>query len=414
MSRHRFLIASLALLLLIPAVAGASEKARLIRCPDLDPSGSRIAFSYQGDIWTAGIDGQGARRITIHEAYETHPRWSPDGTQIAFSSNRYGNYDVYSVPFDGGMPNRLTWHSAADEVTDWSSKMGILFSSKRLFSTIDWDTELMKVDPAGGTPSASIKATGREAVASPDGRFIAFIRGSCRVQRETYAGPASRQVWLYDTKNDKYTLVTEAGAQHSMPRWAGPGALYYLSAAPGRYNIFRVGVDEAGNVGEAAQVTSFTEDGIRYFDVSEAGGVIVAEYQTGIYSMGLDGTGMKEIVVEVGTDYRFDPVVHQTYNGDITEYAVSPNGKYSAVGIHGEIFITENHKKKNRTVNVSESPWRDTDPVWTSDTTLVFLSDREGQYDIFMVESADDKEKDLFNTLKHRTIRVTSTDEDES
>jgi len=131
-SRHQRILFSLAILLLIPAIAGASEEARMMRYPDLDPSGSMITFSYQGDIWTAGVDGSTPRRITIHEAYESNPYWSPDGKYIAFSSARFGNNDVFKIAAGGGIPTRLTWHSSPDAVSDWSSGDGIVFSSRRV------------------------------------------------------------------------------------------------------------------------------------------------------------------------------------------------------------------------------------------------------------------------------------------
>ncbi|MBU8923233.1 MAG: hypothetical protein KOO63_15545, partial [Bacteroidales bacterium] len=160
MSSHKRILFSLALLLLIPAIAGASEEARMARYPDLDPSGSRITFSYQGDIWTAGADGSSPRRITIHEAYESNPFWSPDGKSIAFSSARFGNNDIFVIAANGGIPKRMTWHSAADVVSDWNTDEGIIFSSRRVYRQLEWEMEILKVSTDGGTPSRHIDGLG--------------------------------------------------------------------------------------------------------------------------------------------------------------------------------------------------------------------------------------------------------------
>src|SRR6185503_2273483 len=74
----------------------AQGQARLLRHPTY--SKGKIAFSYLGDIWIANEDGSEVRRLTDHTARDVYPRFSPDGTLIAFSSNREGNNNLYVVP----------------------------------------------------------------------------------------------------------------------------------------------------------------------------------------------------------------------------------------------------------------------------------------------------------------------------
>src|SRR5947199_1168274 len=92
----------------------------------------KIAFSYLGDIWTANEDGSNVQRISVHKARDIYPRFSPDGKWIAFSSNRYGNYDVFVIPADGGQARQLTYHSGADTVVGWSrDSRRVVFSAAR-------------------------------------------------------------------------------------------------------------------------------------------------------------------------------------------------------------------------------------------------------------------------------------------
>ena len=112
--------ASLGLAILIFALAGASWAApvRLARHPDYHAG--KIAFSYLGDIWVAGEDGSNVVRLTDNTGRDVYPRFSPDGKWIAFSSNRYGNYDVFVITASGGAAKRLTYHTGNDEVVGWS------------------------------------------------------------------------------------------------------------------------------------------------------------------------------------------------------------------------------------------------------------------------------------------------------
>src|SRR2546430_10634855 len=84
--------------------------ARMLRYPDV--SATQIAFVYAGDIWVAPKSGGDALRLSSPKGEETFPRFSPDGSQIAFSGNYDGNTDLYVVPATGGLPKRLTYHCA--------------------------------------------------------------------------------------------------------------------------------------------------------------------------------------------------------------------------------------------------------------------------------------------------------------
>src|SRR5712671_1837231 len=73
--------------------------ARMLRYPDV--SATEIAFVYAGDIWVAPKSGGTALRLSSPKGEESFPRFSPDGSQIAFSGNYDGNLDLYVVAATG-------------------------------------------------------------------------------------------------------------------------------------------------------------------------------------------------------------------------------------------------------------------------------------------------------------------------
>jgi C-terminal processing protease CtpA/Prc/tricorn protease-like protein len=400
------------LLLTISLLADNSPFARY---PSLNSNGSMISFSFQGDIWTVAAEGGEAKRLTIHEGYEGVSKWSPDNKQIGFSGNRFGNNDIFVIPSEGGIPNRLTFHSAADEISDWGTDGNILFETSRLFKQVERDSEIFKVNAEGGTPERYLDATGSYPVLSPDGRYIAFVRGSARVTRETYNGPANPDIWLYDTKNNSYKQLTDFEGNDFMPQWGDSKTLYFLSALSGRYNIHKLSLNEGENKkSNIEQITEFEDDGIRHFSVSRDGSSIVFERKAEIFLMKTGSKTESKVNINVAADYRFDPYEYKSFSGSVTEYSVSPNGKYTAFVVHGEIFVTENDKEKSKTINISNNPYRDQNVEWLSDTTLIFISDRFGQFDLFVAKSADEKQPSIFKSLKHELLRLTSTDEDET
>jgi C-terminal processing protease CtpA/Prc len=138
-------------------------------------------------------------------------------------------------------------------------------------------------------------------------------------------------------------------------------------------------------------------------------------YQAGdeVVSFDVRKKRKKTLDINVTGDFRFDPnVARKTTNG-INQYAVSPDGKLSAYTMRGDIYITRNDEKDERSVNLTQGPSRDRDVTWLNDNTLLFVSDKEGQNDIYMLKSSDIDEENLFASLKHKVTKLTNTAEDE-
>lgn len=392
----------------------AQDEIMVAREPAISPDGSKISFSYQGDVWTVPFDGGEALRLTIHEAYESSPHWSPDGKQIAFSGSRFGNDDLYVIPANGGRSKRLTYYSGSDNLYDWTTDGRLMFTSNRVFRQIEWDSEIQSIDAGGGTPTRFLDAVGDMPAMSPNNRFLAFVRGSCRISREQYDGPADLDIWIYDTENETYTELTDNSMNDFLPRWGDNNTLYYISAVTGRYNIHKLEINDDGSAsGEAVPVTDFDEDGIRYFDVSNDGERFVYERQAHLFTQSGENGRANRLNIQLSSDYRFDPVEHETYRNRISGYEVSPNGELTAMTIRGEIFIKNNDKEDDRATNISDHPYRDRSVTWLNDSTVIFSSDRNGQYDLYLARSTDPNKPNIFKSLKHELIRLTDTEEDE-
>jgi len=357
--------------------------------------------------------GGDARRLTVHEAYDTHPIWSPDGSQIAFTSDRYGNNDIFVIQATGSAPTRITYHSTSDNLSSWSGK-SLFFETRRTFRQVEWEYEFATVNEKGGTPSRLLDSFGFQPVVSPSGRFIAFVRGSCRLSREAYHGSANRDIWLYDTQSKSYHQLTTFDGQDFNPIWGSEQSLFFISARNGKYNVFKLLIGPNGVlVGDPIQLTSFNDYGVMSMNISGDGHFLVLEQHNSVFLIPAAGGEPHELSINLGTDYRFDPVEHKNINSNATEFKVSPNGKYIVFGVRGEIFITQNNKEKSRSVLLTHHSARDENVDWVNDSTIVFSSDRDHQFDLYLLKSADPNQGDLFKSLKHTTIPLTNTPKDE-
>ncbi|RRO20289.1 S41 family peptidase [Flavobacteriaceae bacterium 14752] len=381
----------------------------LIMQPSISPDGEHLAFSFQGDIWISDISGNNTNRLTIHEAYEANPVWSKDGKHIVFSSDRFGNDDLFKLPVKGGTPERLTYHSASDSPYSITPKGDILFTTSRNYKQVERESEIYILEESASTEKRFLDALGFDPVSSPDGNKIAFVRGTCRIDREAYNGPANRDVWVFDKTTGDYSQITKHGTNDFNPHWLNNNELVFISGRSGRYNIHQANLE-----GDILQLTDQEKFGIINFSVSPQTNTISFQTAKQSYTFNINTKKPQPININISSDYRFDPVVNESVRNSVDEFSVSPNAKFIAYINRGELFVTRNDKEDSKSIRLTDGPARESNPAWLNDSVLLFISDREGQKDLYAINSTDDKESDLFYSFKRETKRLTKTKDEES
>src|SRR5215471_10566193 len=140
MTMRKAILALLVLLAVVSVDASFSSaqlnnKPLLMRQPTM--SRTSIVFFYAGDLWIVARQGGEATRLTTGVGIETSPRFSPDGTTVAFTGEYDGNIDLYTIPATGGVPKRLTYHPGPDTLAGWTPDgKQLLFVSPRASSSV--------------------------------------------------------------------------------------------------------------------------------------------------------------------------------------------------------------------------------------------------------------------------------------
>lgn len=233
------------------------------RHPDLSPDGTLVAFESdragQFDIWVVGVDGTGLRRVTDHPAEDTWPTWSPNGDRIAFASNRDDPAgEIYTVARAGGATNRLTVDPAADGEPAWSPRGVVAFTTTRFRPA--GGTDVATMGDTGGTVTRLVP--GDQAAWSPDGGRLAYVtRGADPSGNISVLTVATRAVTTPAARPDR--AETE-------PTWVGT-AIAYTDVGTGDGTTDVWSADAAGgdrrdhtnrpDAGEFAP--AYTVDGLR-------------------------------------------------------------------------------------------------------------------------------------------------------
>jgi tricorn protease len=376
-------------LCLSAATASAEVDARMLRYPDV--SETHVAFVYAGDIWLVEKGGGTAHRLSSPPGEELFPRFSPDGSELAFTANYDGNSDVYVIPAMGGAPVRVTYHPDSDTISDWNPDgTKLLFSSRRA-SGIRRISQFYLVSADGGFPDTLPVPYGDVGALSPDGRSIAYTtrdRGFRTWKR--FRGGTAPDIWLFDLETKEARNLTDDPANDSRPMWHG-STLYFLSdRGPAlRSNIWALDT----TTGEMRQVTHFTDFDITFPAIGPSD--IVFQAGGRLYLLGLDDERYTEIDVDIVTDLA-SVRPHRINAADLIEGAdISPSGKRIVIEARGEIFTVP--AKHGVVQNLSRSSGTaERFPAWSPDGKhIAYWSDASGEYELTLIPAGGGEAKTL-------------------
>ena len=362
--------------------ATAQIDARMLRFPDV--SETHIAFVYAGDIWVVPKSGGTAQRLSTPAGEESFPRFSPSGSQIAFSGNYDGNTDLYVVPTMGGMTQRVTHHPMPDRMLDWYPDGGSILYATPMTSEKNRFNKLYRTSPGGGLPEKLPVPYGEFGAISPDGNVLAYIPITRDFRTwKRYRGGMAPEIWLFDLRDYSARNITNDPANDGHPMWHG-STLYFLSDrdANKRANIWAYNLDSDS----VREVTFFEDFDIRFPAIGPSD--MVFEAGVRLYLMDLDDEQYGEVDINVVTDRstlkpRSERVADLIFGGDI-----SPTGKRVVIEARGDIFTVPAEHGLTRNLTRS-SGVAERYPTWSPDGKhIAYFSDRSGEYEL-TIQPAD-------------------------
>lgn len=381
--RRRFARLLAAPLCLLGAIGGASAaEVDLPRYPALSPDGERVTFSWRGDLWVVGAEGGVATRLTSHPADETRSAWSPDGSMIAFESDRDGPRALYVMDTDGANVKRVSLTDDSYTLDGWTNDSNALLASGRIEGDVYRAGRPYLVALDDGAPVRLHDAFGQHAGAHPEAEMYVFERGASRTTRRHYRGPDDRDLFLFsadDTKSPStFTRLTEWEGNDFSPVFRDEDTILFLSdREDDTVNVYAMEWDEGG--AGARRLTNHADRDVTGVAVSADGKTVAYTQWDRLHVARFTGDQLRnDHAIRITAPADATPLDELMRVSSVDEAALSPDAKAIAMVAQGDVYVraTEDDAPTRK---VTDTMARERSVAWSADnTTLYFVSDADG------------------------------------
>jgi tricorn protease len=370
------------LLLSIQILSTANAQGtRLLRQPTI--SDEHIAFVYGGDIWIVEIGEADAVRLTSTAAVETHPHFSPDGSMLAFTSDRSGSESVYTLPIQGGSATRLTWHPSSVETRGWSPDgEKVLFASTQDTAPSRYN-RLWTVPLNGEAPSLLAEQWGFDGSFSEDGDQIVIDRMS-RWDSEwrAYRGGQNTSLRILNLNDLSEIAIPNESTTDVQPLWLDD-KVYFLSDRDWTANVWTY----SPRSGDLEQVTEFSGSDIKH--LAGNGRRLVIERDGYLHTVNTRNGNTRQLEINVRGDFPWAQTQWEDVSDSAESASLSPTGQRAIMSARGEVFTVPIENGDTRNITKSSGA-ADRAPLWSpSGDSIAWFSDGSGDGYELIITSQD-------------------------
>ena len=355
----------------------------------LSPDGETLVFRWANELWSTSIEPNGSiKRLTNHPAVDSQPRFSPNGKQIAFISNRSGSNQIYVMPAEGGIPQQKTFHSEGYSLADWfpDGNSVLAVASRDHF----WrgSNRMMQIDL---TKRSAEKMLLDDAAANPklsnDGKKILFTREGERWWRKGYRGERSAQIWMLDLQSGATSELLHEKVECLWPLWMPGGkGFYFAKGTDHGLDLWRYRFASDDQPPRQRKVWGFQDDSIAEPTISRNGSTIVFRhlFDTYVLHPGKDDQPIK-LDLKVASDTDLPEDIQRNTVNRADQVAFTDDGLEIAFTLNGDLWLMDTELKEP--IQVTRTDGYEESPIFSNDgKSLWFTRKENGQVDLWKVE----------------------------
>ncbi len=334
-----------------------------------------IVFSAEGDLWKVSSEGGLASRLTTHAEEERWASISPDGKTVAYSASYEGPTEIYTIPIEGGIPERWTYESDFSYMNCWSPSGEIVYDT-RAFATLP-DRQLVSINTKTFKKTRTPLSQASEASFTNDGKTVFFVRPSFHGNvTKRYQGGTARQIWKYTYgAEEAVKLTTDHVGESHHPMFLGD-RIYFVTDRDGTMNLWSMNTDGA----DLQQHTEHKDFDVRFADGQ--GNSIVYQRGADIWKYDIASGSNKKLDIKIASDLeQLQEKWDDSPQNHITNINPDSTGKRVVITARGRVFVAP--VKSGRFIEFTEKrDVRYRDATFSADgKKIIALSDESSEFE---------------------------------
>ncbi|MCD4657771.1 MAG: hypothetical protein K8S87_09540 [Planctomycetes bacterium] len=406
-----------------------------LRHPAISPDGTKLAFSAQGNIWVANVDGSDVRRVSAHPAREIKPIWMPNSKELLYIANYADNYDIFRISIEGGMPTRLTSYHTSEYVSEVTPDGKYVF----YYGSRETRSDIFMTSTEKLTTPVRLMHSYKESESSPtvttDMKHVAFEMSGASIgyRRPAYSGYGDSEIWMADFDSGElsnYRKLTDNMFADSAPKFVWHpkkqrNVLLYSSYPTknqkilGNNGIFMI--DPLNDAPDALTPKLIIPSPISRFPLRSTNVVFLKDMWHIAIENGIGGINYYVVNPETMTiasekTLKIDVNPLQVKflqervikSDSITDFSIAPDNRKVAVIHNGDVFVGSS-LSGGFTERFTFTPNREFHPCWSKDSrTVYFVTLMNGNADIYSADIKTGKLTPVIAT-EHQEMMPTLT-----